>query len=227
MGGGGGGAQAEQPGAAMQKALRPGRPQGFACRRGVNAPVRLLSNPSETQLREAVEASYRQLLNRVPLAAERLRDAESQLRDGQLTVAEFVGQIAGSDLFQQRLNRMAPLRAASAAYLALLGRAAQPAEVSRFLQVRGSAGQQAALEQLLGSDEYAASFGQDTVPNLRGLATADGIPLTTVNRTAALYGGTAGLNPRPGNRSDRHRSEPIPLQPPAVHTSFRKPRPPA
>jgi phycobilisome core-membrane linker protein len=197
VGGGSAGAQAEQPGAAMQKALRPGRLQGFARRRGVNAPVRLLSNPSETQLREAVEASYRQLLNRVPLAAERLRDAESQLRDGQLTVAEFVGQIAGSDLFQQRLNRMAPLRAASAAYLALLGRAAQPAEVSRFLQVRGSAGQQAALEQLLGSDEYAVNYGQDTVPNLRGLATADGIPLTTVNRTAALYGGTAGLTPSP------------------------------
>jgi phycobilisome core-membrane linker protein len=190
-------AVAEQPGAAMQKALRPARPQGFARRRGVRSPVRLLSNPSETQLREVVESSYQQLLNRVPLAAERLRDAESQLRDGQLSVAEFVGQIAGSDLFQQRLNRMAPLRAASAAYLALLGRAAQPAEVSRFLRLRGSAGQQAALEQLLDSAEYAGSFGQDTVPYLRGLNTADGIPLTTVNRTAALYGGTAGLTPSP------------------------------
>ncbi len=190
-------AVAEQPGAAMQKALRPGRPQGFARRRGVSSPVRLLSNPSETQLRAAVEASYQQLLNRVPLAAERLRDAESQLRDGQLSVAEFIGQIAGSDLFQQRLNRMAPLRAASAAYLALLGRAAQPAEVSAFLKVRGSAGQQAALDQLLSSEEYAGSFGQDTVPYLRGLNSADGIPLPTINRTAALYGGTAGLNPSP------------------------------
>jgi phycobilisome core-membrane linker protein len=197
VGNGAAAAVAEQPGAAMQKALRPARPQGFARRRGVRSPVRLLSNPSETQLREVVESSYQQLLNRVPLAAERLRDAESQLRDGQLSVAEFVGQIAGSDLFQQRLNRMAPLRAASAAYLALLGRAAQPAEVSRFLRLRGSAGQQAALEQLLDSAEYADSFGQDTVPYLRGLNTADGIPLTTVNRTAALYGGTAGLTPSP------------------------------
>jgi phycobilisome core-membrane linker protein len=33
------------------------------------------------------------------------------------------------------------------------------------------------------------------VPYLRGLATSDGIPLTTVNRTAALYGGNAALNP--------------------------------
>jgi phycobilisome core-membrane linker protein len=188
---------AAAPDAAMQKALRPGRPQGFARRASLGRPVRLLRTPSEGQLREVVEASYRQLLNRVPLAAERLGDAESQLRDGQISVAEFVAQIAGSDLFQQRLTRMAPLRAASAAYLALLGRAAQPAEVSRFLGRRGSAGQQAALEQLLNSLEYAESFGQDTVPYLRGLASADGIPLATVNRTAALYAGNAGLTPPP------------------------------
>jgi phycobilisome core-membrane linker protein len=185
------------PGGAMEKALRPGRPQGFARRASLGRPVRLLSDPSEGQLKEVVEASYRQLLNRVPLAAERLTDAESQLRDRQISVAEFIAQIAGSDLFQQRLNRMAPLRAASAAYLTLLGRAAQPTEVSRFLGTRGKAGQQAALEQILNSLEYAEAFGQDTVPCLRGLNSADGIPLATVNRTAALYAGNAGLNPSP------------------------------
>jgi phycobilisome core-membrane linker protein len=188
---------APAPGGAMEKALRPGQPQGFARRASVGRPVRLLTNPSEGQLREVVETSYRQLLNRVPLAAERLTDAESQLRDGQISVAEFVAQIAGSDLFQQRLNRMAPLRAASAAYFTLLGRAAQPAEVSRFLAARGKAGQQAAIEQILGSLEYAEAFGQDTVPSLRGLNSVDGIPLATVSRTASLYAGNAGLNPSP------------------------------
>jgi phycobilisome core-membrane linker protein len=155
----------------------------------------LLAEPSNDQLVEVIEASYRQLLNRVPLAAERLGDAESQLRNGVLTVADFIGQIALGDLFQQRLQRMAPLRAASAAYLALLGRAAQPAEVSRFLALRASRGQKAALEEILASADYAASFGRDTVPYLRGLNTSDGQPLTTVNRTAQLYGGNAALNP--------------------------------
>ena len=185
----------EQPGGAMARAIRPGSPQGFARRQSVGRPVQLLAFASENQLREVIDASYRQLLNRVPLAAERLSDAESQLRDGGLSVAEFVEQIAGSDLFQSRLNRMAPLRAASAAYLALLGRAAQPAEVSRFLATRSTAGQRAALNAVLSSTEYATAFGRDTVPYLRGLATADGIPLSTVNRTAALYGGNAAMNP--------------------------------
>jgi phycobilisome core-membrane linker protein len=55
----------------------------------------------------------------------------------------------------------------------------------------------AAIEALLASQEYAESFGQNTVPYLRGLATADGIPLATVNRTAELYAGNAGLTPAP------------------------------
>ena len=190
-----GAAAAEQPGAAMARALRPGSPRALSRRQSLGRPVQLLTDPSEGQLNEAIEASYRQLLNRIPLVSERLGDAESQLRNGVLTVSDFVGQIALSELFQSRLKRMAPLRAASAAYLALLGRAAQPAEVSRFLARRATAGQRAALEDLLASKEYASSFGRDTVPYLRGLATLDGQPLSTVNRTAQLYGGNAALNP--------------------------------
>jgi phycobilisome core-membrane linker protein len=48
---------------------------------------------------------------------------------------------------------------------------------------------------VLNSAEYANSFGRDTVPYLKGMATSDGIPLSTVNRTAAVYGGNAALNP--------------------------------
>jgi phycobilisome core-membrane linker protein len=136
-------------------------------------------------------------LNRVPLVAERLVDSESQFRNRRLNVAAFVAQVAVSDAFQQRLNKMAPLRAASAAYLCLLGRAGQPAEVSRFLAIRTTRGLISALEELLSSDEYARNFGQDTVPYVLGMTTQDGIPLTTVNRTAALYNGNAGLNPAP------------------------------
>jgi phycobilisome core-membrane linker protein len=191
-------ALAQQPGAAMARALQPAAPQGFGRRRSLGQPLTLVNAPSEAQRSQAIDAAYRQLLNRLPLAAERLGDAESQFRNGRLSVAEFVAQIAGSDLFQRRLQRMAPLRAATAAYLALLGRAAQPAEVSRFLATRAADGQQAALEAILNSREYASAFGTNTVPYLRGLATQDGIPLTTVNRTASLYSGNAGLNPAPG-----------------------------
>lgn len=45
-------------------------------------------------MQEAVTSTYRQLLNRIPLAVERLKDAESQFRNVQLTAAEFVAQVA-------------------------------------------------------------------------------------------------------------------------------------
>jgi len=191
--------QALQPGAAMAKALQPSRPQGFSRRNSLGQPLKLGRTASEQDVQEAVEAVYRQLLNRPALAAERLVDAESQFRNGQLTVAEFVGVVASSELFQERLNQLAPLRTAAAAYLAILGRAAQPQETSRFLASRTSAGLQNAINDLLTSQEYAQAFGQDTIPYLRGMGTMDGQPLSTVNRTASLYSGNAGLTPSPGN----------------------------
>jgi phycobilisome core-membrane linker protein len=188
---------ASTPAQAMERALRAGNPQGFRRRQSLGRPVRLPSSPSESQLKEAVASTYRQLLNRVPFAAERLLDAESQLRNGQVSIAEFVALVASSELFLQRLNRLAPLRAAAAAHLALLGRAAQPAETSRFLAIRTSQGLPAAIQGLLSSEDYARAFGQSTVPYLRGLNTSDGIPLATVNRSAELYGGNGGLTPAP------------------------------
>jgi len=182
----------------MAAALRPGQPQGFARRRSLSSPQVLTAGAATDSINSAIEAVYRQLLNRVPLTAERLSDAESQLRDGQLSLAEFVGVIAGSDLFVQRLNRMAPLRAAAATYLALLGRAAMPNETSRFLSTRVRKGLRTAIDAVLSSDEYSQVFGQSTVPYIRGLSTADGVPLSTVNRTANLYAGNAGLTPKPG-----------------------------
>jgi phycobilisome core-membrane linker protein len=180
----------------MAKALRPGNLQGFSKRRSLGTTVKLSMRPTSAEVGEAIEAVYRQLLGRQPLASEALGDAESQLRKGELCVAEFVARVAANDLFVSRLNRMAPFKAAAAAYLALLGRAAQPDETSRFLATRCDEGLRSAIEAVLNSNEYASSFGRDTVPFLKGMGTSDGIPLSTVNRTAALYGGNAALNPR-------------------------------
>ena len=64
-----------------------------------------------------------------------------------------------------------------------------------FLATRCDQGLRSAVDTVLSAGEYASSFGRDTVPYLKGMVTSDGIPLSTVNRTAALYGGNAALNP--------------------------------
>lgn len=181
----------------MDKAFRPESPQGFRRRQSLSRPVRLPAAPGRDQVAEVISATYRQLLNRDLYVAERLSDAESQLNDGQIDVAGFVALVASNDLFLNRLNQLAPLRAASGAYLALLGRAPQPAEASRFLATRVRSGLPTAIAEILDSPDYASAFARDTVPYWRGLETSNGIPLATVNKTAALYGGNAALKPNP------------------------------
>ena len=98
-----------------------------------------------------------------------------------------------SEAFQNRIASMAPLRAASAAGLALLGRATTPAETSRFLITRAQAGHGAAVTELL-----AERIGTK-VPRIDGMATASGVNQATIQRTASLYRGNAGLNPPTGD----------------------------
>ena len=86
----------------------------------------------------------------------------------------------------------APLRAASAAALALLGRAATPAEVAEFLKIRAGAGQPEAVRSLLMAAE---SLSTNEVPRVQGMETSPGQSQSTVIRTASLYRGNSALNP--------------------------------
>ena len=104
---------------------------------------------TEEELNIAVQKTYLQLLNRIPFENERLSTAESRLRNRDLTLEGFIAEVAQSPSFQTRLATMAPLRAAGAAGKALLGRAASPEEVSKFLITRAQSGQGAAISEML------------------------------------------------------------------------------
>ena len=180
----------------LQAALPLGDASGYRKRGGLPTQASLAKVSSESELREILDATYRQLLNRVPLETERLTTAESLLRDGQIDLDGFVESVAMSEPFQDRLSRMAPLRAATAASIAILGRASTPSETSRFLQVRAASGQPTAVRNLL---ELRAEIGSEPsdVPGLSTLSSRSGVPQSTITRTASLYGGNAGLTPRP------------------------------
>ena len=188
--------QSSRPQAGVQAALPLGDASGYKRREGLPRQISLARVSSESELREILDATYRQLLNRVPLETERLTSAESLLRDGQIDLDGFVESVALSEPFQDRLSRMAPLRAATAASLAILGRASTPSETSRFLQVRAASGQPTAVRNLL---ELRAEIGTEPsdVPGLSTLNSRSGVPQSTLTRTASLYSGNAGLTPRP------------------------------
>ena len=182
-----------RPSRRMGQALANADASGFQLRAGLPAMLELKQPCSESELRTVLDATYRQLLNRVPTESERLVTAESRLRNQDIDLPDFIAEVAMSEAFQNRIASMAPLRAASAAGLALLGRATTPAETSRFLITRAQAGQGAAVTELL------AERISTTVPRIDGMSTASGVSQATIQRTASLYRGNAGLNPPTGD----------------------------
>jgi phycobilisome core-membrane linker protein len=185
-------AQPDVPGARLAKALRATNADGFRRREGLAAAITLKPPYNEGELQAAIDTTYRQLINRIPLESERLLSAESRLRNQDIDMGGFIEAVALSPTYQDQLARMAPLRSASAACLDLLGRAGTPAEVADFLQIRATAGQPAAVQSLL---KRRGAEKADQAPSIQGLNTRPGQSQKTVTKTASLYRGNAAINP--------------------------------
>jgi phycobilisome core-membrane linker protein len=181
--------------AQLRAALPIGKAEGYRLRSGLPTTPTLRRPFDESDLRQVVDATYQQLLNKVPLEQQRMVVAESKLRDGQIDLAGFVEAVALGDGFQERLFCMAPLRAATAASLALLGRASTPSETSRFLRIRFESGQPAAVSDFLAQRNTTTE--SSSAPGLDGMNTQQGVPQETITRTASLYRGPAGMTPPP------------------------------
>ena len=66
-------------------------------------PLELRPNATEDDVQDVVRAVYRQVLgNAHVLDNQRLTNAESQLRNGDLSVREFVRAVASSSLYRSR-----------------------------------------------------------------------------------------------------------------------------
>ena len=176
----------------LTNALQTKDSSGFTRRNGISSCIQLKAPFTEEELQIAIAETYRQLLNRIPLDYERLTTAESQLRNQDINLSGFVKSVAMSESFQDRLSGMSPLRAASAASLAILGRASTPPEVSEFLITRARDGQRQATLYFINKRKQEES---NVVPQINGMSTSKGQDQATVIRTSMLYRGNAGLNP--------------------------------
>ena len=180
----------------MNRVLSGSKPEALSRRESVGyVPLELSDNATESELQTVIEAVYRQLLNRMPFDAERCSELESQLRNGSLTVSDFVAGVAASELYQQRLSSVPPLLAAATAHSPLLGRSPKPEEISSFIRQRAEQGQRSATQELLESSAYNDAFGRQTVPYPIGLQTQGGFPLLSLNSTASLVQPKAGQTP--------------------------------
>lgn len=156
--------------------------------------IELRPNASREEVEAVIKAVYRQVLgNDYLMASERLISAESLLRDGNLTVREFVRSVAQSELYKTKFfynnfqTRLIELN-----YKHLLGRAPyDESEVVYHLDLYHNQGYDAEINSYIDSVEYQNNFGDNIVPYYRGFDNQPGQKTVGFNRIFRLYRGYA------------------------------------
>ena len=158
------------------------------------SPVELRSSATKEEVDLVIWSVYRQLLgNDYLMKSERLTSAESLLRDGKLTVQDFVRQVAKSELYKTKfLYNNFQTRVIELNYKHLLGRAPyDESEVVEHLDLYQNKGYEADIDSYIDSAEYQENFGENIVPYYRGFETQTGQKTVGFTRFFKLYRGYA------------------------------------
>ena len=153
-------------------------------------------NPEEREedLQGVIRAVYKQVLgNQHLMDSERLDSAESLLRNGDITVREFVRQVAKSALYQSLFfNSSSQYRFIELNFKHLLGRAPQSqSEISDHVATYNNKGYEAEIDSYIDSEEYLNNFGENIVPYARGISSQVGLSNDSFNRMFSLLRGSA------------------------------------
>jgi phycobilisome core-membrane linker protein len=139
--------------------------------RQVSRIHRIVAKSGADQVEQGIQAIYQQIMDvyseEIPQEF-RLLEAEAKLRQGEISVREFVRQLASSDAYQARF--VMPYPAPKAAELLcrhLLGRIPATPEVKQYQQLMLEKGLAATVNALLDGAEYGRYFGEDVVPYKR------------------------------------------------------------
>lgn len=161
----------------------------------LDAPyVELRPNWSTEDIENVMRAVYRQVLgNDYVMASERITSAESLLKNGSITVREFVRCVAKSELYKSKfLYNSFQTRVIELNLKHLLGRAPyDESEVIEHLDLYETKGFDADIDSYIDSQEYQDSFGENIVPYYRGFATQPNQKTVGFTRMFRLYRGYA------------------------------------
>jgi phycoerythrin-associated linker protein len=141
------------------------------------APVELGLGSSAAEVEVVIRAAYRQVLgNAHVMESERLVVLESQLHQGDISVRQFVRELAKSALYQSRFfDACSRYRSIELNFKHLLGRApGSYEEISSHSDILDRGGFDAEIDAYIDSDEYQSAFGEYIVPYYRGHKTQTG-----------------------------------------------------
>lgn len=186
--------------------------------------VELLPNSTDADKEVVIQAVYRQVLgNAYVMESERLAVPESQLKQGEITVREFVRQVAKSELYRSRFfDDCYRYRATEMNFKHLLGRAPDGyEEMAAHSQTMDEGGFEADIDSYVDSLEYQEKFGENIVPYHLGFMTQAGQKNVGFNRMFQLYRGHANSDRVQNKRSARLTWEVVtntasPIYPPSA-----------
>ncbi|MBT9311624.1 phycobilisome rod-core linker polypeptide [Leptothoe kymatousa TAU-MAC 1615] len=181
-------------------------------------PVELIPGASTDEIEVVIRAVYRQVMgNAHIMESERLVVPESQLRNGELSVREFVRQVAKSELYQSRFTNCYRYRAMELHFKHLLGRAPQNfAEMKAHSAILDTEGYAADIDSYIDSDEYNNAFGENIVPYYRGYESAPGQTMVEFTNMLSLLKGASSSDKDLTDNRPRVTNGILPYQEPKV-----------
>ncbi|AFZ03997.1 phycobilisome linker polypeptide [Calothrix sp. PCC 6303] len=168
--------------------------------------LELRSDRNDTDVEIVIRAVYRQILgNSYLMESDRLLSAESFLKQGQLSVREFVRAIGKSELYSQKFFQSnSQVRFIELNYKHFLGRAPEDeSEIAYHVDLYNTQGYDAEIDSYIDSLEYQQNFGESIVPNHRGFKSQVGQKNVGFSRMFQLYRGYANSDSSQGCKQGR------------------------
>ena len=150
-------------------------------------------NDDET-LDIAIKNSYRQALGNLhPMESERPIDAERRLRNGDITIREFIRIICKSNFYKKHyFENVNQARSIELNYKHILGRVPiSKEEIIMNVEALDSRGFDEHIDTLIDSEEYFLAYGNNIVPYPRCWNSALGMKTSTFNNYAEIEQGFA------------------------------------
>jgi Phycobilisome Linker polypeptide/CpcD/allophycocyanin linker domain len=180
-------------------------------------PTELRERKADQDFDVIIRTAYKQVLgNAYLLEGDRLENAESLLRNGDITVRGFVRAIGQSELYRSLFfERSSQYRFIEMNCKHFLGRAPlDQAEISKHVQIYNNLGYEAEIDSYIDSDEYLNAFGENIIPCPRTESNQRTLLNVGFNRTYALYRGYASSDTTTNKAkliSDLAANQPTPI----------------
>ena len=149
---------------------------------------------SSEALESALGSAYKHVYgNAHVMDNERSTSLEAQLKDGRISIQDFVRGLAKSDFYKKNFyDKCSPERTIELDFKHILGRTPHDQrEITKYIEIQASKGHHAVIDSMVDSAEYSETFGRYTVPFMRSWLSQAGSAQSAFNRTAAVCLGYA------------------------------------